>query len=176
MKNLRVNIIARSAIISSVYFVLTAFLPAISYGPIQVRVSEALALLPALMPISATIGLFLGCLLANFYGMFMSITGIYDVIFGSLATLIAAILTTKIKKIWLLPFPSIVVNALVVSAYIWQYFIDVFKVEWIKRIHPFIRYLITALSIGAGEAISTIFIGIPIYIAIEKYIKIKGWK
>lgn len=76
------KVIARAALIAALYFVLTAFLPAISYGPLQIRISEALTLLPALMPVSATIGLFVGCFLANLYGMVVSITGIYDVIFG----------------------------------------------------------------------------------------------
>lgn len=110
------KVIARAALIAALYFVLTAFLPAISYGPVQIRISEALTLLPALMPVSATLGLFAGCLLANLYGMAMSITGIYDVIFGSLATLVAALLTTRIKKKPFLPLPTIIVNAVVVSA------------------------------------------------------------
>jgi len=87
IKKINIQVIARAALIAALYFVLTSFLPAISYGPIQVRISEALTLLPALMPISATLGLFIGCFLANLYGMVISITGIYDVIFGSLATL-----------------------------------------------------------------------------------------
>lgn len=171
MQNSKVAIIARAAIIAALYFVLTSFLPAISYGPIQVRIAEALTLLPALMPVSATIGLFVGCFLANFYGMMMSITGIYDVVFGSLSTLIAALITTRIKKKAFLPLPAIVVNAIVVSSYIWHYFINDLKIEWLKEIHPIFRYLFTVASIGAGEAIVTYLLGIPLFIAVEKQLK-----
>ncbi|WP_029671850.1 QueT transporter family protein [Caldicellulosiruptor acetigenus] len=168
------KVIARAALIAALYFVLTAFLPAISYGPLQIRVSEALTLLPALMPVSATIGLFVGCFLANLYGMVVSITGIYDVIFGSLATLVAALLTTRIKKKPFLPLPTIIVNAVVVSAYIWQYFIDSLKIEWLKNLSPIIRYLFTVVSIGMGETIATYFLGLPLFLALEKQLKGKN--
>ncbi len=162
------RVIARAALIAALYFVLTAFLPAISYGPLQIRISEALTLLPAMMPISATIGLFVGCFLANLYGMVVSITGIYDVIFGSLATLAAALLTTRIKKKPFLPLPTVIVNAVVVSSYIWQYFIDSLKIEWLKNLSPIVRYLFTVISIGMGEAIATYFLGLPLFIELEK--------
>ena len=165
------KVIARAALIAALYFVLTAFLPAISYGPVQIRISEALTLLPALMPVSATLGLFAGCLLANLYGMAMSITGIYDVIFGSLATLVAALLTTRIKKKPFLPLPTIIVNAVVVSAYIWQYFIGSLKIEWLKNLSPTMRYLFTIVSIGMGEAIATYFLGLPLFLALEKQLE-----
>ncbi|ABP67613.1 protein of unknown function DUF988 [Caldicellulosiruptor saccharolyticus DSM 8903] len=171
IKKINIQVIARAALIAALYFVLTSFLPAISYGPIQVRISEALTLLPALMPISATLGLFIGCFLANLYGMVISITGIYDVIFGSLATLIAAIITTKIKKRAFLPLPTIIVNAIVVSSYIWYYFINSLKIEWLKNLNPILRYLFTVLSIGTGEAIATYILGLPLFIAIEKQLR-----
>ncbi|WAM30491.1 QueT transporter family protein [Caldicellulosiruptor naganoensis] len=171
MKKLNLQVIARSGLIAALYFVLTSFLPAISYGPIQVRISEALTLLPALMPVSATVGLFIGCFLANLYGMMINITGIYDVIFGSLATLVAAIITTKIRKKILLPLPTIIVNAVVVSSYIWYYFIDSLKIEWLKHLNPVLRYLFTMLSIGTGEAIATYVLGLPLFVAIEKQLK-----
>ncbi|WAM34825.1 QueT transporter family protein [Caldicellulosiruptor morganii] len=171
MKKMSLQVVARSGIIAALYFILTSFLPAISYGPVQVRVSEALTLLPALMPVSATAGLFVGCFLANLYGMMISVTGIYDVIFGSLATLVAAIITTRIRKKILLPLPTIVVNAVVVSAYIWYYFIDNLKIEWLSHLNPFLRYLFTVISIGTGEAIATYALGLPLFIAIEKQLK-----
>lgn len=165
------KVIARAALIASLYFVLTAFVPAVSYGPLQIRISEALTLLPALMPVSATAGLFIGCFLANLYGMMLSITGIYDVVFGSLATLIAALLTTKIKRRLFLPVPTITVNAVVVSLYIWQYFADSLKVEWLKSLNPILRYLFTVTSIGVGEAVVTYVLGLPLFYALEKQLK-----
>lgn len=171
IKKINVQVIARTGLIAALYFILTSFLPAISYGPIQVRISEALALFPALMPVSATLGLFIGCFLANLYGMAMNITGIYDVIFGSLATLVAAIITTKIKKKVFLPLPTIIINAIVVSSYIWYYFVNSLKIEWLKNLNPILRYLFTVFSIGAGEAIATYIIGLPLFIAVEKQLR-----
>jgi len=83
-QNLRKLVFA--AIIGAVYAALTMVLAPISYGPIQFRISEALCILPFFFPFSAW-GLFVGCLLANL----ISAYGPADVIFGSLATLLAAL-------------------------------------------------------------------------------------
>lgn len=81
-----------SAIIAALYAALTMLLAPISYGSIQCRVSEAMTLLPMVLP-QAIPGLFVGCLIANL------MTGmITDIIFGSLATLIAAIGTFLLRK------------------------------------------------------------------------------
>ncbi len=81
-----------SAVIAALYAALTLLLAPFSYGPIQLRLSEALTLLPIILP-QAIPGLFVGCLIANLYtGM------ITDIIFGSLATLIAAIGTYLLRK------------------------------------------------------------------------------
>lgn len=82
-----------SAIIAALYASTTLLLPAISYGELQCRISEALTLLPILMP-QAIPGLFVGCLIANL----LSPVGIVDIVFGSLATLIAAIGTYSFRK------------------------------------------------------------------------------
>lgn len=78
--------ITAAAIVGAAYAALTMLLAPISYGAIQVRVSEALCILPYFLPCTAW-GLFAGCAIANV------LTGnIFDIIFGSLATL-AAVLT-----------------------------------------------------------------------------------
>ena len=81
-----------SAVIAALYAALTLLLAPISYGPIQLRLSEALTLLPMLLP-QAVPGLFVGCLIANLYTGMLT-----DIIFGSLATLIAAIGTYLLRK------------------------------------------------------------------------------
>ena len=88
--------ISRGALIGALYAVLTIGLAPISYGPVQFRVSEALTLLPFYLP-EAIPGLFAGCVFANFFGGF----GLPDMVFGSLATLIAAILSRKSGNIYL---------------------------------------------------------------------------
>ena len=85
--------LVKAALIGSVYCVLVVVFAPISYGPVQIRIAESLTLLPYLW-VEAVPGLFIGCLLANMIGGF----GIIDVVFGSLATLVAAIMTRKMPK------------------------------------------------------------------------------
>lgn len=81
-----------SAVIAALYAALTLLLAPISYGNLQCRVSEAMTLLPMVMPASIP-GLFIGCLIANIY------TGsVLDIIFGSIATLLAAIATYLLRR------------------------------------------------------------------------------
>lgn len=103
--------IVRSAVIAAPYAALTLALYPISFGAVQFRVSEALTLLPIVMP-EAIPGLFVGCLVSNLIG---SATP-WDIIFGSLATLIAAILTyaTRRNKI-LAAFWPVLCNTVIVG-------------------------------------------------------------
>jgi uncharacterized membrane protein len=108
--NFSTKYIAQVGIIAALYAAITILLAPISYGPIQVRVSEALTVLPFLTP-AAVPGLFLGCLVANVYGGL----GLPDIIGGSLCTLLAAFLTylvSKTRRPILAPVPPIVVNSL----------------------------------------------------------------
>ena len=86
--------LTRAAMIAAIYCALTLMFQPISYGPVQFRISEALTLLP-MLTVDAVPGLFIGCLLANLLGGAMW----YDVIFGSIATLLAAICTRKLRDI-----------------------------------------------------------------------------
>ena len=103
--------IVRSAVIAALYAALTLALYPISFGAVQFRVSEALTLLPIVMP-EAIPGLFVGCLVSNLIG---SATP-WAIIFGSLATLIAAILTyaTRRNKI-LAAFWPVLCNTVIVG-------------------------------------------------------------
>ena len=102
-----------SAMIAALYAVLTIALPVLSYGAgtgWECRISEALTILPMFLP-AAVPGLFLGCLIANFFGGAV----LWDVIFGSLATLVGAFFSYKLKENrWLVPVPPIVANVIVV--------------------------------------------------------------
>ncbi|MEG2208320.1 MAG: QueT transporter family protein, partial [Clostridia bacterium] len=80
-----------SAIVAALYCGLTLAFQAISFGALQFRVSEALTLLAALFP-QAVPGLALGCLLSNLLGG----ANVYDIVFGTLATLAAAMLTWQL--------------------------------------------------------------------------------
>ena len=103
--------ITLSAVIAAVYAALTMTLPMLSYGPVQLRFSEALTVLPFFLP-EAVPGLFLGCVIANLFSPF----GIADVIFGSVATLLAALWTSKLKNPWLAPLPPVISNTVIIGA------------------------------------------------------------
>lgn len=103
--------ILQGAIIAAVYAALTILLAPLSYGPMQVRVSEALTVLPALTSAGVP-GLFVGCLVSNMLGPY----GIVDVVVGSGASLLAAIGSYCLReKPLLVPLPPVVFNGVLVG-------------------------------------------------------------
>lgn len=153
MKNVRS--LVQGALIAAIYAVLTIAFAPISYGPVQVRVSEALTILPFFTP-AAIPGLFLGCIIANVYGMIIGIgPGIWDVVFGSLATLIAAYISYKMPKKWLVPLPPVLVNAVVIG----------FMLNVLLKL----PLLPTMLWVGVGEVAACYVIGYPLMLVLEKY-------
>ena len=154
--NLSTKYIAQVGIIASLYAAITIILAPISYGPIQVRVSEALTVLPYLTP-AAIPGLFIGCALANIN----SPAGIVDVIGGSLCTLLAAFLTflfSRTKKPILAPIPPVLVNAFGVSLYLHPLW------EW--------NYWATVIWVAIGEIVACFILGYPLLRIILKKEKI----
>ncbi len=135
--------------IGAIYVILTIIFAPISYGPVQVRIAEALVVLPFIEP-SAIIGLFVGCILANIYGGL----GMVDIIGGSFCTLIAAYLTSKVKNPKLAPLPPVIINAFGVSIYLHLLF-D-------------LPYWITVLYIGIGEVVACYILGYPLLILLIK--------
>lgn len=100
-----------SAIIAALYAALTLCLPALSYGAVQCRLSEALTLLPMVMP-QAVPGLAIGCLVSNL----LSPVGLWDALFGTLATLLAGLCTRKLRQQPLLAASCpVVCNGLIVG-------------------------------------------------------------
>ena len=107
----KIRFIVHAALIAAVYTVVSLIFAPTSIGPIQLRVSEALCVLPYFTP-AAIPGLFIGCIIANSFvsGMIWA-----DIVFGSLATLCAATLSYLLRKFkWLVPLPAVILNALVV--------------------------------------------------------------
>ncbi|MHC2993885.1 MAG: QueT transporter family protein [Candidatus Atribacteria bacterium] len=145
----KLNYLVRVAMIGAIYVILNIIFAPISYGPIQVRIAEALTVLPFIDP-SAIIGLFIGCILANVYGGL----GMVDIIGGSLCTLIAAYLTSKMKNPKLAPLPPVLINAFGVSIYLHLLF-D-------------LPYWITVLYIGIGQVIACYILGYPLLILLIK--------
>ena len=135
----------QAAMICALYVVLTCFVNAIGLanGAIQIRVSEALCILPVFTP-AAIPGLFLGCLLSN------TLTGcvIWDIIFGSLATLTGAIGTRVLRKTrFIYTLPPVAANMNIVPLVL-RYAYGVGDAIW---------FLV--ITVGAGEVISVCFLG-----------------
>ena len=106
----KVQRITQGAAIAALYVVLTLVFAPISFGPVQLRVAEALCILP-MFTAAAIPGLFIGCVLANLIGGGV----ILDVVFGSFATLIGAALGYMLRKNrWLVPVPTVIANALII--------------------------------------------------------------
>ena len=102
--------IAQSAAIAALYVVLTLIFAPISFGEMQVRISEALTILPLFTP-AAIPGLFVGCVLGNMLGGAI----VWDVVFGSLATLLGAVGGYLLRKNrWLVPLPTVIANGVIV--------------------------------------------------------------
>ena len=153
--------IANCAVVGAAYAALTLSLAPICYGPIQFRVSEVLCILPYFIPSTAW-GLFVGCAIANIMG-----GGILDIVFGSLATLGAALVTAWLGKkehtlgnSLLACFQPVIFNAIIVGAVVTA----VFTVEG-ETINPFTHwglYAATAASVGFGEAVVLYVLGFPL--------------
>lgn len=139
--------ITQAAVIAAIYVVLTylAQLFGLASGAIQLRLSEMLTVLPFFTP-AAIPGLFIGCVLSNI------LTGcvIWDVIFGSLATLIGAVGTYLLRKksLYLAPVPPIVANTLIVP----------FVLTYAYGAEDGIFFLM--LTVGIGEILSCGVLGI----------------
>ena len=98
------------ALIAAVYVVITLLFAPISYGAVQVRIAEALSILPFFTG-AAVPGLFVGCLLANIMGGAV----IWDILFGSLPTLIGAAGGYLLRRNrWLVPIPTVISNTVII--------------------------------------------------------------
>jgi len=141
--------ITQAAIIAALYAGLTVLFAPISYSQIQVRISEALTVLPALTP-AAIPGLFVGCIVANIFGG----GGPIDIVFGSLATLLAAIVSYKMPVRWLVPLPPVIINGVVIG-FILNYLFG----------YPL---LATMGWVTLGQAIACYGLGYPLLIQLSK--------
>ena len=138
--------IALAGIIGALYAALTISLAPISYGPVQVRVAEALTVLPFLTP-WAIPGLYFGCMGANIFGGY----GPVDIFLGSFITLLAALATWYVRRFnrrWLAPLPPVLFNAFGVSAYL--------------HMLAKLPYLLCALYVGIGQLLACYALGYPL--------------
>ena len=144
----------QAAMIATIYVVLTVVFAPFSFGQVQVRISEALTILPFFTP-AAIPGLYIGCLIGNIIGGAI----LPDIIFGSLATLIGAVFTYLLRKQskFLAPIPPIAANTIIVP----------FVLYYAYGITLPIPLLMLGLLIG--ELISCGLLGMILLTSLEKH-------
>ena len=153
MKNKSTLFLVQAALIAAVYVVLTLVFAPFSYGEIQVRISEALTILPFFTP-AAIPGLFVGCILANLLGGAIPL----DIAFGSIATLIGAVGSYALRKSKVLVcVPPILANTIIVP--------------WVLRFAYGSEDLIPfmMLTVGIGEVLAIGVLGSILLAALNRY-------
>ena len=149
----RVTFVVYAALIAALYSVLSFVFAPISAGPVQVRIAEALCVLPYFTA-AAIPGLFVGCIISNCFvsGMIWA-----DIVFGSLATLLAAILAYALRRLkCLVPLPAVILNALVVPLVL-KYGYGFGDALWFM-----------ALTVGLGQICACYGLGLPLIITLER--------
>ena len=152
MRNKKVLFVTRSAMIAAIYVVLNVVFAAFGTKAIQVRLAEALTILPIFTG-AAVPGLFVGCLLSN-----LLVGGIMpDVIFGSLATLIGAVGTYKFRKVHPLfgTLPPILSNAIIIPFVLRYGYGEPLPIPYMM------------LTVGIGEIISCGILGMLLYMILK---------
>ncbi len=158
----RTQHMVQGAVIAAIYTVLTLLAAAVNlaYGPIQFRFSEALTILPIFTP-AAIPGLAIGCLLSNIWSGY----GVADMVFGTAATLLAAIATRMVRNIrfknvpFLAALPPVLINAVIIGLEI-----SIFSPGGFM----WATFLSMALSVGAGELVICYALGLPLAAALER--------
>lgn len=153
MRHKRVIFLVQAAAIGAIYVVITLLFAPFGFGEIQVRLAEALTILPYYTP-AAIPGLFIGCLIGNIMGGAI----LPDIIFGSLATLLAAGGSYLLRgHKYLVPLPPILANTVVVPFVL-------FYGYGINLPIPFMM-----LTVGIGEVLSCGLLGTFLLAALTKY-------
>ena len=159
-QNSSVRKLVRCGLVAALYVVLCLALQPLSYGAVQVRVAEALCLLPV-FGTEYILGVVLGCFLANLLG-----STVVDVVFGTLATLLACLVTYKLRDIRVkglaIPasLPPVVFNMIIVGAFeITFFFSDGAPTAMLA--------VFNAVTVGIGELISCTILGVALVKLIE---------
>lgn len=180
-KSTRTSSIAQAGMIAALYAAATCvallLLQGLAWGPVQFRVSEAVCVLAALTP-AAIPGLTVGCALANLISLVLNGTGalgLFDVVFGSLATLVGSYWCWKMRKRPALAVVGFVAaNAIIVPAYLplmlqglGFYTIPFTSIALDGAYVP--MYLFGLVATGVGEAVVMYALGLPLLSALSKF-------
>ncbi len=151
--------LTKASLIGGIYVILVMIqIPfgELTFGPVQLRLSEGLCLLP-LVESAAVPGLFVGCLISNLILSVYSGFGLIDILGGSIVTLLAAYLTSKAPNKLIGILPPVLLNGFIVSLWV-SYFTN-------------IPYWITAIGISVGEFASVYIFGSIVLTAYNKFLK-----
>lgn len=154
MKKFSIKGMAVAGVIAALYVAFTLPFGQIAFGPIQFRIAEILTLLPFLSP-WAIWGVTLGCFLSN-----LLFSSIWDVIFGTLATLIAALCTYKSRHLLVAPIWPILWNGLIIGTMLTFLTLDSFSI---------IPWLTFMAEITASEFVVCFALGVPFLKYFKKY-------
>ena len=152
--------IATAGLIAALYAALTIFLPVPQYGAVQCRIAEAMTVLPFLLP-ESILGLSIGCFAANLLSPFP-----LDCVFGTAATLLAALWTSRVKREIFAPMPPVICNAVIIGA----------EIAWFAAQdgEQFLRaFAFNAFTVGLGEAIACYGFGMLLLRALEHFPRLK---
>ena len=154
MKNKNVAFMTQAAMIAAIYVVLTYVFAPFSFGEVQIRIAEALTILPVFTP-AAIPGLFVGCIVGNILGGAI----LPDIIFGSIATLIGAFFTYQLrnKNRFLAQLPPIIANTVIVP----------FVLRYGYGVALPIPFMM--LTVGVGEVVGCGVLGLVLYTALNRY-------
>ena len=145
--------ICQAGIIAALYTAITIIIGPFGSSAIQCRISEALCVLPFFTP-AAIPGVAIGCLVSN-----IATSCVWeDVLFGTLATLIGAIGSRLLRRIWwLMPLPTVVANTLIVP----------FVLSYAYHAPEGIPFLM--MTVGIGEVISAYVLGLMLFLALRPH-------
>ena len=152
MQSKKIKYLTQAAIVAAIYVMLTLISKPFAIGFVEVRISEALCILPFFLP-SSVWGLFAGCFIANVFS-----GSIIDIVIGSFATVIGAYLTSKIKNKWLCPLPAVFSNAILIPFVIMKY----------SEVWSISAYFTAMAGVLASEIASVYVLGMILLIALEK--------
>ena len=150
---LNTRTIALSGIVAAVYAVITIVWP-LSYGSVQFRLSEALCVLPAFVPVTG-IGLTVGCLVANLF----STVSALDIVIGTIATAIGCVFTTRCKRVWAMPLPTVISNTILVGAML----AFVYSPDALLQ-----GFVVNAAGVALGELVVLYALGVPLAVYLKK--------
>lgn len=150
-----------TALLAAVYALLTVSLPIPQFSGVQIRFAEALTVLPFLLPAAAP-GLVVGCFIANLFSPFP-----LDMVFGTLATLLACLLTARMPSRWLAPLPPVLCNALIVG----------FEIAWstvgfTPAFWP--AFALNMFTVGLGELCACYLLGLPLLSALLRLPQVRA--